>query len=628
MSATICVGGRKKSNVATGLTRGFCIGDSGAEDTGLTDAQSQMKVRTPGVYNNFSIVISSNNASVTTTIKTRLNGADGVMPLTVGSNATGPFNDVAHFDTVAATDTYNIQRSSSSGSGNCVIGTTNLTFTATSGTVKKLLDSAYSIGGATNFIPVGGASNSTTEADAQIYAEVAGTFKNMTINSTISASTIDQTLTTRINGGNGTITLVYPHGSTGIVEDAFSVTGHSDTVNVADLINYQITSAGAGAFAGESTGVDCITTGNQFFIVDGYLGTATLSAGGATTYLPVGGSGLNDYASGTAESSVNVVSNLAFTAGPLGVYIKSPNGITANSTLTFRQNGSDSTLKVVVGNGVTGIVADRSHTPAVAQGDKINYKWAPGGTGTTINPQMIWMVGTSTDINFDAVSNSGAQTGVSTVTWNHTVGSAPNGFLAVDAEVLTVPGTTVSSITYNGVNLTSIGSENAVSGAGRVENWGLVNPAVGTHAIILTLSGSAAFVGTAASYYGVNQTTPTESWAGNHGVNAGVTVQASVGVTPIADKTWVYAAVGSTSTSIAAGQTSRNNVTGAAGSGMDEDSGQITPAALTTMTDTGETSISSWIITGYAIRPYTASSGTASPFNGYEDSVNTITQYW
>lgn len=179
--------------------------------------------------------------------------------------------------------------------------------------------------------------------------------------------------------------------------------------------------------------------------------------------------------------------------------------------------------------------------------------------------------------------------------------------------MLTVPGTTVTSITYNGVALSLIGSKDLVAGAGRVECWGLANPASGANTIAVTLSATIASAGTAVSYTGVHQSAPTEAFNSNEGTNVGA-ADAIVAITTVADNCWVHAAVATNDTSVTAGQTSRNNVTGAAGSGANEDTGPKTPAGSQNMTYTDVGALATWVIGGYAIRPVAASTPSTSGF--------------
>lgn len=207
----------------------------------------------------------------------------------------------------------------------------------------------------------------------------------------------------------------------------------------------------------------------------------------------------------------------------------------------------------------------------------------------------------TTVLRFDYASNSGYQAASSTYSWTHTC-SWSDRFLAVDISVFSVPGTTVSSITYNGVALSLIGLRSSVTGALHVECWGLVNPTSGPNTIAVTLSTSVISSGTAVSYSGVDQTTPYEAFNSNQATNVGA-ADATVSITTITDNDWVHAVVATDDGSVVAGQTSRNNVTGAAGTGANEDTnGVVTPAGIQAMSYTGVGAAATWVIGSYGLR--------------------------
>lgn len=216
-----------------------------------------------------------------------------------------------------------------------------------------------------------------------------------------------------------------------------------------------------------------------------------------------------------------------------------------------------------------------------------------------------------TGVAFDAVSNSAAQVAQTTYTWSHTCTGA-NRFLAVDVSLLSA-GQTVTGITYNGVALSPItgASGSTVTSFGRVECWGLVNPASGANTIAVTLSGSVTSAATAVSYTGVNQSAPTEAGNFAQATNIGA-ADATVMVTTIADQCWGHAAIVVNDDAVTAGQTSRNNVSSPlVGSGCDEDTGPLTAATGQAMTYTAVDAAKTWAIAGYAIRPVGAANAPA-----------------
>ncbi len=82
-------------------------------------------------------------------------------------------------------------------------------------------------------------------------------------------------------------------------------------------------------------------------------------------------------------------------------------------------------------------------------------------------------------------------------------------------------GETVSSVTYNGVNLTHVGTQEDGAALARVEIWSLVAPDTGTHDVVVNftdLGHKGASVGVM-TFTGVNQTTPTQAFSGDSGLS-------------------------------------------------------------------------------------------------------------
>lgn len=212
---------------------------------------------------------------------------------------------------------------------------------------------------------------------------------------------------------------------------------------------------------------------------------------------------------------------------------------------------------------------------------------------------------TSPGITFDAASNSGYQAAASTYNWSHTC-TGSNLYLTVGISMLSLA-QTVSGITYNSVAMTFLGAQNSVSGAARVELWGLVAPATGSNTIAVTLTGAIASAGNASSYAGVHQTSPTESFNSAQATNVGA-ADATVNVTTVANNDWCVdiLATDDTAVTVGAGQTQTGNVTGAGGSGTMSYEGPQTPAGTVTMSWTNVAALATWSIGSIALRPVAA----------------------
>lgn len=163
---------------------------------------------------------------------------------------------------------------------------------------------------------------------------------------------------------------------------------------------------------------------------------------------------------------------------------------------------------------------------------------------------------------------------------------------------------TVTSITYNSIALTKLGVQASISGAARVELWGLENPTVGSNTIAVTLSGAIASAGNASSYTGVHQSSPTEAFNSAQATNVGA-ADATVDVTTVADNDWCVdiVATDDTAITVGSGQTQTGNVTGVGGSGAMSYEGPKTPAGAVTMSWTAIGAAATWAIGSIALRP-------------------------
>lgn len=292
------------------------------------------------------------------------------------------------------------------------------------------------------------------------------------------------------------------------------------------------------------------------------------------------------------------------------------------------QVGTDATsLGATSGMNRTSLGRGRSDTPNYTNGlleDCRVYNRAlnPAEIWDIFEPQTRWELryqpgksryfvgGAVTGVTFDSAANSGYQAASGNYTFNRTVAANSNRHLIIAVEILSVPGTTVTSVTDDdgGTNVaaTLIGVQNVVAGTGRVEFWQVIAPVTGTKTIRVILSASVASAAGAVSRYNVHQTSPVEGFNGASGINAGVANQPTCTCTTISDNCVIAAAVATSATTVTAGsgKTIRNNVTGTLGSGVDEDTGAtpITPPGSTAMAFGGLGITDAWAEVVVAIR--------------------------
>ena len=218
-------------------------------------------------------------------------------------------------------------------------------------------------------------------------------------------------------------------------------------------------------------------------------------------------------------------------------------------------------------------------------------------------------------IAFDATSSITWNTAIPTSkTWSHTcTGSDLVLIVGIAHEDTTDADRGCSGITYNGVALTKIRTDDNLGDNITSELWYLLGPATGANNIVATFNGGVDDGDCMAiSLTGVAQSGQPDA---QNGATASNVTSISVDVTTVADNCWVVDAFirgdGTTGNTVGAGQTARVNETfSLAGAGMSHE-GPKTPAGVVTMSWTRNTSGSpDWAISAASFKPVAAAAGT------------------
>jgi len=236
-------------NAAASTSYYFALGGT-LTTTNTTEANVQVTARCSGTLKNGYARISSNGRSSATTIKSRKNGADGNISISITASTTGIFEDTSNTDSISSGDTVNMSFVSGSGTGTTqgyagasyVPGVDNKLFYITS-----VAGGGPVIAGATTYTPTGGIINgSGTEASAQITSEYAWTASRLFCYSPTNASSAGSTtVVLRKNGSDGNNSISIGTGATGYFED----TTHTDSIAVSD----KVTIKKVGATTGNTT---------------------------------------------------------------------------------------------------------------------------------------------------------------------------------------------------------------------------------------------------------------------------------------------------------------------------------------------------------------------------------------
>lgn len=198
-----------------------------------------------------------------------------------------------------------------------------------------------------------------------------------------------------------------------------------------------------------------------------------------------------------------------------------------------------------------------------------------------------------TAIAFDNTASSGALTNLTSVSFNYTC----NGnLLVVCVSCLNLLGE--HSATYGGVPLTLWTEQENSSVNSHV--FYLVNPPTGVNNLTVTASVTHNWIANVVSYSGVDQYHPFEGTANNFGTG-GNTVNNPVTTAHVGD--WVLNTIATQRATISAGQTSRQNIGSAAGSGGVEDTNGPVAIGTTTMSYSGVTGSNLWAMSAVALQP-------------------------
>lgn len=196
-----------------------------------------------------------------------------------------------------------------------------------------------------------------------------------------------------------------------------------------------------------------------------------------------------------------------------------------------------------------------------------------------------------------------------TTVWSHTCTGSDRALLVGWYEFSSTA--TVTAVTYNGVSMTELGQVAADGTGGKVYLYGLANPASGANNVSITHSGSKQCFASAASYTGVDQTTPFPDTA-TTGNNSGNTLTQSV--TTSVNQSWLLLVGRSPSRTPTAG-TGTNLVKLGTGSG---DAGWVLDT--TSARSTGSNSLE-WTVdpaqTTYRVMTSFAPAGAVSANTGF-----------
>lgn len=229
---------------------------AGIHSSNTTESVAQASMPAAVTAKYFSIYISANARSTSTTYGTRVGAAPGNLTVTVGASATGLIEDTSHSDVLSAGSLYNFEKTTGTGTGtisasnHCGIffesatGSTVWTWSGQNG--------ATLAAGSTQYFHAFSTENgyASTEAEVQIPASQKLRGRMLTLQISANATSATSTVGSRVNTAAGRQSLSIGSAATGLFQDTTNI----DPLQVDDLTAFVFT-VGTGGTITPRTGM-------------------------------------------------------------------------------------------------------------------------------------------------------------------------------------------------------------------------------------------------------------------------------------------------------------------------------------------------------------------------------------
>ena len=331
------------TNFTAPITAYWGIGNGRRVTSLSSEASVSKKFKTTGIISNISCRVQSSTTTGTTTVFLRLNAGNGNGTFTIGIATTGEFVDTTNTDSIAVDDLVDY---SISGGTTGSLNIRNFACVWDSNCAAYQTLTNYSLGtGVTAYAGFGGASITTTEADAQFQTRSYAIWSNLGAYCSVNSSTTNVTVKSRINGADGNQLVTITALTTGYFED----TSNTDNITYNQQINH--------VFAGATT-----------------ASVTILSVASQMRYAPTF-QWMNENDGTTIASALNRFfqwsgNSFTGTEGPNRTRIKTPtiignlnckvgaNSLNGSTTVFDRLTGVSGAMLLTIGSSATGYFED------------------------------------------------------------------------------------------------------------------------------------------------------------------------------------------------------------------------------------------------------------------------------
>ena len=340
-----------------------------------TEADAKVTVYESLTWANLYVKVTVNDASSTTSCNSRVNGAAGNMSVSIGAGITGEFEDNSNSDALVADDDINYQLTRGAGGTNWRLSMWSTTLENADNGIKYMIGRDVDLNNThgTRFMPlINETQQDATEDNTEFIIRFAATLSKLRVFFSANTFNASTTIVSRINAGDGNLTVSIGAGATGEFED----TSNSDTISAGDTVDLAYTEASSSGLATMALSqVRLIGSDNDSYIAA--LASPKTLQPDTNRRASLEGAGFP----GEADGGASQVKFRAIGAIVNNLYTRiQSNQIDGASTFTLEVNDSKVNLTVSIPANTTGNFEDNTNTDTITVGDEVNYL-CEGGTG-------------------------------------------------------------------------------------------------------------------------------------------------------------------------------------------------------------------------------------------------------
>src|SRR5262245_35474077 len=346
-----------RSTNYTAATTSYILTTTGRQQSDANEDRRYVLFREAGTFSDLSVNVSANTTTANSTVTLRKNATtDGNLTLTIGSGATGMFEDTAHTDSSAAGDKWATRIIAGATGTTLTLRAVSVLFGATSNTMSRqsILVSSTTATTTTYFAPSGsGSTGDATEANTKARIRQTCTAKNLYVRCRSNSKAGNTPVRTRKNGANGNNVITIGSSATGDFED----TGHTDSLAAGDDFDIAYETSVAGTIICNMFSIGFETTDGKGWLYGNEMAAVTQAEPLTRFYFLAGcvDTGM------TTESIAQIKTMEAFTFSQLTIHITA-NGVTGTSEFRFRKNSADGNQLANITTSATGYFTDTTNS--------------------------------------------------------------------------------------------------------------------------------------------------------------------------------------------------------------------------------------------------------------------------